>query len=32
MINPKGINRKKVSAFCFAHYKKGLYEPVRKIE
>ena len=32
MINPKGINRKKVSAFCFAHYKNGLYEPVRKNE
>lgn len=32
MINPKGINRKKVNAFCFAHYKNRLYESVGKNE
>lgn len=32
MINQKGINRKKVSAFFLLIIKNGLYEPVRKNE
>lgn len=32
MINPKGINRKKLVSFVLLIIKNGLYEPVRKNE
>ena len=32
MINPEGINRKKLVLFVLLIIKNGLYEPVRKNE